>query len=169
MKHQVWILYFLTLSTLGGIAAAVELDRSGVRPGPVTVSSTAQSATVHWSDEADRPWTAEFSLDPKAPLITAIAVNGAAVVERARPFYQCSTGKRRGGWDEFFDFPPSHPDGTRAFLGQFTLTSARAKTIGDRVEMTFDGLRMGIFEGSVRYVIYPRSRLIEQVAVVSTR
>ena len=27
--------------------------------------------------------------------------------------------------------------------------------------MTFDGLHMGIFEGSIRYIIYPRSRLIE--------
>jgi hypothetical protein len=169
MKQLTWILYFVTLCTQSKIAAAVELDQSGVRPGPVTVTATAQAATVHWSDESARPWTAEFSLDPKAPLITAITVNGAAVVERARPFYQCTTGKRRGGWDEFFDFPPSHPDGTRTFLGQFTLKSARAKTIGDRVEMTFDGLRMGIFEGSIRYVIYPHSRLMEQVAVVSTQ
>ena len=36
------------------------------------------------------------------------------------------------------------------------------------MEVAFDGLHMGIFEGSVRYVIYPGSRLIEQVAVLST-
>src|SRR5229473_301971 len=111
------------------IAIAAEIDLSAVRPGPVTVTSTPGSATVRWTDEANRPWTAEFSLDPKAPLITAIAVNGAAVIERARPFYQCTTGKRRGGWDAFFDLPPSHPDGTRTFLGEFNLKSARAATI----------------------------------------
>src|SRR5712691_782784 len=145
-------------------AGAVSLDVSGVRPGPVTLTSNEASATVRWSDEANRPWTAEISLDPKAPLITAISVNGAAVIERARPYYQLTTGKRSGGWDAFFDFPPSHPDGTRTFQAEFNLKSARASTIGNRVEITFDGLRAGIFEGSIRYVFFPGSRLIEQVA-----
>ena len=150
-------------------AAAVPLDLSGVRPGPVTITSTPNSATVHWNDEAGRAWSAEFSLDPKVPLITSIAVGGAPVIERASPVYQCTTGKRRGGWDAFFDFPPSHPDGTRSFLGEFNLTSARVHTVGDRLEIAFDGLRLGIFHGTIRYVFYPGSRLLEQVAVVSTR
>jgi len=160
-------------AALYSLHAAAPLDVSGVRPGPVTVTSTADSVTAHWSDEANREWTAEFSLDPKAALITAIrvngAVNGAAVVDHARPFFQCTTGKRRGGWDQFFDLPPSHPEGIRSFAGEFTLKGARASTIGDRVEIAFDGLRMGIFEGSIRYVIFPGSRMIEQVAVMSTR
>ena len=163
------MLRILTVLLLCRLAAAVTLDVSGVRPGPVTVTSTASAATVRWNDEADRPWTAEFSLEPRAPLITAIAAGGARVIERARPFYQCTTGKRRGGWDAFFDFPPSHPDGTRTFLAEFNLKSARASTIGNRVEITFDGLRAGIFEGSIRYVFFPGSRLIEQVAVMTTR
>jgi len=90
------------------------------------------------------------------------------VIDRARPFYQCTTGKRRGGWDQFFDLPPSHPEGRRSFAGDFVLKSARAQTTGDRLELSFDGLRMGIFEGSIRYAIFPGSRLIEQVAVMST-
>ena len=169
MKNVAGILSLVALCAAGRARAAVPIDLSGVRPGPVTVTASEQAATIHWSDERNRQWTAEFSLDPKAPLITAISVNGAAVIERARPFYQCTTGKRRGGWDEFFDFPPSHPDGTRSFTGQFNLQSARAATIGDRVEIAFDGLRLGIFTGTVRYVIFPGSRLIEQVAVMSTR
>src|SRR5947209_8646347 len=156
----------LVLCTL---RAAAPLDISGVRPGPVTLASTPDSATAQWNDEAGRTWTAEFSLDPKAALITAIKVNGALVVDHARPFYECTTGKRRGGWDQFFDLPPSHPDGSRSFAGEFNLKSARAATIGDRLEIAFDGLRMGIFEGTIRYVIFPESRMIEQVAVMSTR
>jgi hypothetical protein len=161
--------YAAALLLLCRLASAVSLDVSGVRPGPVTIAGTATAATVHWTDEANRSWTAEFSLNPKAPLITAIAVNGAPVIERARPFYQCSTGKRRGGWDAFFDFPPTHPDGTRTFQAEFNLKSARATTIGNRLEIAFDGMRLGIFEGSVRYIFFPGSRLIEQVAVMSTR
>ena len=168
MKYEICIVSFLTACAPGQVRTAVPFDGSGVRPGPVYVTSTAQSATVHWSDEANRRWTAEFSLDPKAPLITAIAVNDAVVIDRGRPFYQCTTGKRRGGWDAFFDLPPSHPDGARSFAGEFTLKSARAITVGNRVQITFDGLHMGIFDGSIQYVIFPGSRLIEQTAVMTT-
>src|SRR5260370_20760458 len=157
------------LSLLCRLALGVSLDVSGVRPGPVSLPAPATWATVQWSDESDRPWTAEFSVDPKAPLITSIAVNGVAVIARARPFYQCSTGKRRGGWDAFFDFPPSHPEGTRSFLGEFNLKSARAITIGNRLEIAFEGMRLGIFAGTIRYLFFPGSRLIEQVAVMTTR
>ncbi len=162
------LLFGAYLFVLGVLHAAVPFDGSAVRPGPVTVTSTAGAVTVHWNDEANIPWTAEFSLDPKAALITAIRVNGKAVISQARPFYECMTGKRRGGWDQFFDLPPSHPDGTRAYSAAWNLTAARARSIGDRVEVAFDGMRMGIFTGGVRYVIYPGSRLIEQVAVLST-
>src|SRR5713101_341275 len=117
MRILPWLMLF------GGsrLLAAVPVDVSGVRAGPVTVTSTTESVTVHWRDEGNRAWSAEFSLEPKAPLISSIAVDGAPVVERARPFYQCTTGKRRRGWDEFFDFPPSHPDGTHTYAGELNL------------------------------------------------
>src|SRR5262249_37716158 len=93
---------------------------------------------------------------------------GKAIVEAVRPLYWCETGKRRGGWDQFFDFPPSHPEGTRRFLGGLKLRSARARTVGDRVEILFDGLQIGIFEGGVAYTFFPGSGLIQQEAVVKT-
>lgn len=126
------------------------------------------SAIARWQDDRQREWTAVFSLDPARPLITRVSVAGKDVIGGATPVYSCTTGKRRGGWDEFFDLPPSHPEGTRSFSGVFRLTAARAATLGDRLELTFDGLKMGLFEGSIRYVIYPGSRLIQQTAVVST-
>jgi hypothetical protein len=149
-------------------AAAVPVDLSAVKPGPIAVESGAASLTVRWKDESGRPWTAEFSLDPKAPLVTAIAMNGAPVISRARPSFQCTTGKRRGGWDQFFDLPPSHPEGTHSYQGVFALESARASTIGDRVEVAFDGLRLGIFAGSIHFRFFPGSRLVEQFASMST-
>jgi len=148
--------------------AAVTLDVSEVRPGPVRVVAAAESATVEWQDGTPRSWAAEFSLDPAKPLLTALRVNGKVIVERAVPLYRVETGKRRGGWDQFFDFPPSHPDGTRRFQGAFKLKSARARTIGDRVEIYFDGLDMGLFQGGIAYTFYPGSRLIQQEAVVRT-
>jgi hypothetical protein len=149
-------------------AATVPIDLSAVAPGPVKVESGAGTAIVRWPDAAGREWHAEFSLDPAKPLIQAIGLAGKNVVERAIPIYRCETGKRRGGWDAFFDFPPSHPEGTRAFMSTFKFTQAKAKTVGDRVEISFDGLQMGIFQGGITYTFYPGSRLIQQEAVVST-
>ena len=149
-------------------AQTMSLDVSGVRAGPITVDSTPAAFTVHWKDESSRPWEAVFSLDPKQPLLSAVSIEGRKVIERAQPFYRCETGKRRGGWDAFFDFPPGAPEGTRAFFADFHPKNARVRSTGDRVEVSFDGMRMGIFEGRLRYVFYPGSRLIEQQAAMTT-
>jgi len=149
-------------------AQTMTLDTAGVRPGPVRVQSVASGFEVQWPDEQHRIWTAQFSLDPRKPLITSIGVAGKNVLSGAQPFYRVETGKRRGGWDAFFDFPPSAPEGTRSFLAEFHPKSARATTVGDRMEVAFDGMRLGIFEGEIRYIFYPGSRLIEQQAAMKT-
>ena len=168
---------FLTLTLLATLAIGagqqptvfVPIDLTSVRPGPVTVVDTGDSAVVTWPDETGRVWRTTFSLDPTAAIITAIGPEGGApVVRSARPFYQGEIGKRRGGWYAFFDDPTSHPDGTRHVQSTFKLRAATARTIGDRVEIVFDGLRMGSFEGGLAYTFYPGSRLIEQDAVLTT-
>jgi hypothetical protein len=146
----------------------VPLDLTAVRPGPVTVVRGESSVTISWADEAKRVWQAAFSLDPSQPLITSISSEGATVVQGARPFYQGETGKRRGGWNAFFDDPASHPDGTRHVQGTFVLRGASVRSIGERVEILFDGLRMGTFDGSLAYTFYPGSRLVQQEAVMTT-
>ena len=92
-------------------------------------------------------------------------------MRNASPQYWAVTGKRRGraGFDEFFDFPGNHPEGTRRFEGAFQPVSAKATSIGDRVEVLFQGLKLGVFEGGIAYTFYPGSRLIYQEAVVSTQ
>ena len=114
----------LMLSALRA-GAAVPIDLSAVKQGSVAVDSGPTSLTVRWKDEAGHPWTAEFSLDPKAPLLTAIAMNGAPVITRARPFLQCTTGKRRGGWDQILDFPPSPTQGKRSYVNLSVMKIAR--------------------------------------------
>jgi hypothetical protein len=149
-------------------AATVPADLTGVRPGPVHVTATAGVLQVEWPDASSRTWRAVFSLDPAKPLIASIGVGANQIVERAQPVYRGATGIRRGGWDAFFDFPPSHPEGTRRFEAAFHLSGAKARTVGDRVELTFDGLRMGIFTGAIAYTFYPGSHFIQQTAAVST-
>jgi hypothetical protein len=146
----------------------VAIDTTEVRPGPVTVTAAGNAVTVSWPDETSRTWRATFSLDPSRPLITSIAAAGPPVITDARPFYRGETAKRRGGWNAFFDDPTSHPDGTRHVQGTLTLRGAKARSVGDRVELVFDGMRMGSFEGGVAYTFYPGSRLIQQEAVMTT-
>jgi hypothetical protein len=132
------------------------------------VQNVGGSVQIDWPDERGRTWTAQFSLDPRKPLISSIGVNGKIILSGGQPFYRAETGKRRGGWDAFFDFPPSAPEGTRSFLGEFHPKNAKATSIGERVEVTFDGMRLGIFEGEIRYIFYPGSRIIEQQAAMKT-
>ena len=162
------VLVTLLASTSASIGAAVPIDLGDVRPGPVSVEAGEDSVTVAWPDESGRRWTAVFSLDPDRPLITRIAVGEVPVVSDARPLYRAETGKRRKGWNAFFDFPPSHPEGTRGAEGEFKLRSARAQSVGERVELLFDGLHMGLFDGGIAYTFFPGSRLVQQEAVMST-
>lgn len=160
--------FLLLLPVLCGCAANVPLDVSGVRPGPVVVEPVAGGVAVRWPDETGRTWRAEFSLDPARPLVTAMGIGPRTVMDRATPLYWITAGKRRGGWDQFFDLPPAHPEGTRQFQAGLRLRSAKARTVGDRVELLFDGMEAGIFRGAVAYVFYPGSRLIQQEARLTT-
>jgi hypothetical protein len=167
------LLAALLLAPLHARAASVPLDLSGVRAGPIAVARSGDAVTVAWPDETGRIWRATFSLDPAQPLITSIGpagvgLDGDAVVRSARPFYRGETGKRRGGWDAFFDDPTSHPDGTRHVQGAFTLRGAAARSVGERLEIVFDGFRMGSFDGGLAYTFYPGSRLVQQDAIVTT-
>ena len=148
--------------------APITPDVSAIRNGPISVAASAESLKITWDDNANHHWQTIFSLDSTKPLITAISVDGRNIVELAKPYYRCSTGKRRGGWDAFFDFPPADPQGTRQFLLEFHPATVTARTVGDRVEVTFDGVKLGIFTGSLRYTFYPGTPLIQQAALVST-
>jgi hypothetical protein len=158
----------LLLLPLRAEAAAVPLQLAEVRPGPITVVQSGETVAVTWPDETARAWRATFSLDPARPLITSIARDADVLVRNARPFYQAETGKRRGGWDAFFDNPASHPDGTRHVQSAFQLRSAAGRSVGERVELVFDGFRMGSFDGNLTYTFYPGSRLVHQTAVLTT-
>jgi len=172
-------IYYRGLLVLAGLATSlcipkagygvpISADLSEVKPGPIAVTSTRSELSVAWRDGSNHQWKAVFALESKLPLITSISSDGAVVIDRAVPFYRLSTGVRTGGWDAFFDFPPMRVQGTRTFVQSFHPTSVKATTIGDRIEISFDGMQMGIFSGTMRYEFYPKSSLIQQVAVLTT-
>ena len=150
--------------------AAIKVDLTGYRAGPpgasVRVEQQGETLVVDWTDEASRPWRAVFSLDPEAALIREMATGSAPVIENAQPIYAVTTGRRRGGWDAFFDHPGRRPEEMHSATGRFLLAGARARSAGNRVEVSFDGLHLGLFSGAVAYTFFPRSRLVQQEAVV---
>ena len=158
----------LLLLPQAAAAATVPLDISGVRPGPIGVVRAEETVAISWPDETGREWRAVFSLDPAKPLIVSIGTGTDAIVRDARPFYQGETGKRRGGWYAFFDDPTTHPEGTRHVQGTLQLRGAVARSVGERLEIVFEGARLGSFDGGLAYTFYPGSRLIQQEAVLTT-
>lgn len=87
------------------------VDLSGVKPGPIIVARTADPLVVDWKDKPAKQWEARFSLNSSSPLITSISVDGRVMVDRADPIYRCVIGRRKGGWDNFFDDPTDGPEG----------------------------------------------------------
>lgn len=143
-------------------------DLTKLSRGPIAVKVSGEDLLVDWKDAAQRSWEARFSLDSTKPLITSISANEMRIVASARPYYRCTTGKRIGGWDAFFDFPPANPAGTREFLATFHPSKVSVETVGNRVEVAFNGMQIGIFEGVLRYTFYPETPLMLQEAVMST-
>ena len=74
----------------------------------------------------------------------------------------------RKGWNAFFDYPPDHPQGTTAFFGTFGLDAIQVKTVGSRLRVRCEGFEAGPFAGALEYTFFPRTRLIQQQAVVTT-
>ena len=167
-RSAICIALAIQLSAATCSAARIAVDTSGVRDGPISVNQSDAGLNVIWKDSSGQTWRANFSLDPTKPLIHSIAVNGNDVVRDAKPIYRCAIGKRTGGWDVFFDNPSTNSEGTRHFVAEFQPTAVTVRSIGNRVELTFDGMRMGIFEGTLRYDFYPETALIQQIAVLKT-
>ena len=81
---------FLLLAAPLAALAAIPVDTSAVKPGPVRVEASAEALTVIWTDAEAKEWRADFSLDPARPLITSISAAGRKIIEGARPLYDCS-------------------------------------------------------------------------------
>ena len=84
-------------------------------------------------------------------------------------------------WNVFWDAPlnvpgverrnfdmPRKPDEIRRAVSSFAATRCTVKTDGRRLEITFDGLSLGIFSGSLRYTVYEGTNLLRQEAVART-
>jgi len=63
---------------------------------------------------------------------------------------------------------PRKPEEIRRATASFRADSCVVKTEGDRIEITFPGLDMGIFSGSLRFTVYRGTNLIRMEAIAKT-
>ena len=87
----------------------------------------------------------------------------------------------REKWNAFWDAPlmvpgspgtnmdlPRKPDEVRRAWSKFHSNTCAVKTDGARMEVTFNGLELGIFAGDLRYTVYHGSSLLRQEAIAKT-
>src|SRR4051812_16673501 len=63
---------------------------------------------------------------------------------------------------------PRKPEEIRRATASFHTDSCSVKTEGDRIEIAFPGLQMGIFSGSLRFTVYGGTNLIRMEAIAKT-
>jgi hypothetical protein len=87
----------------------------------------------------------------------------------------------REKWNSFWDAPlmvpgrlntnvdlPRKPEEIQVAWAKYNAGSCRVKTDGARLEVTFPGLSMGIFSGSLQYTVYRGANLLRQEAIAKT-
>jgi len=85
-------------------------------------------------------------------------------------------------WNAFWDAPlnvpgrdgvnpglPRKPEEIRRGVSQFKTTACAVKSDGARIEVSYDGLQLGIFSGRLQFTAYRGSNLIRQEAIASTQ
>ncbi|MHB8652570.1 MAG: CehA/McbA family metallohydrolase domain-containing protein [Terriglobia bacterium] len=75
--------------------------------------------------------------------------------------------RNEGASDESVGLPRS-PDEIRHAAATFHSTGCQVKTEGARLEISFPGLEMGIFSGSLQFTVYRGSNLLRQEAIAKT-
>ncbi len=63
---------------------------------------------------------------------------------------------------------PRSPDEIREASATFNTTACTVGTDGSRLEVTFDGLSMGIFSGDLRFTVYEGTNLVRLEAIAAT-
>ncbi len=118
-------------------------------------------------------------LRPEYNVVTGIRRgDGGAKLERSTEMKFSQEVITNQRWLEFHDAPldipgarekiPRSPDEIRRMDAKFNATGCSVKTDGARLEVTFPGLSMGIFQGSLQFTVYRSTNLIRMDAVAKT-
>lgn len=151
-------------------AQATALNQPGkALPGDVRVVRAQDAVTIDWPSAQNERGQLVLSLDPRKPLIQAIAVGGKTVMAGVDPAGVVTVGTRdlKQGWTVFFDNPRNRP------FESFPLTLARSdisvRADGGYTKVIVGGASAGPFAGTYQFTIYPGSRLVRAAMVMSTQ
>ena len=64
---------------------------------------------------------------------------------------------------------PRKPEEIKRASASYTVTGCEVKTNGARLEISFPGVRLGVFDGSLQYSVFKGSNLIQQEILAATR
>ncbi|MGH9660892.1 MAG: hypothetical protein ACRD96_20250, partial [Bryobacteraceae bacterium] len=151
------------------LTAAVPVDLSGYREAAdLRVEHSGDILTAHWTGERNGALRLRLNLADAEKLISELSVNGKPLLRDAAPAYFVYTGKRRGGWDNFFDTPSTRPREIAEANSTLAIDRARVHTGGRRMRLRVEGLSLGPFRGALVFTVFAGSNLVQQEAVVST-
>ncbi len=172
-----FILILPALSTLPASAQnSVRIDLSVFRESAdFQVSRDGNLLAVTWTGEDQLSLRLRLDLGEAEKLIDELSQQASSSADRkvilrdAAPAYRVYVGRRRGGWDNFFDTPSSRPHEVSEHLGKLVIEGCRLVSEGRRLRIIVPGLWMGLFHGELVFTLFSGSNLVQQEAIVSTQ
>jgi hypothetical protein len=163
-------------------AAPLNCDLSQYRSAPGLVAAVeTDNLVVHWDGEASQKLRVRFAIVAGVPMVRelAIAPRGGTWSVLARdltPEFGVTTGIRRTNhglleenrWDVFWDVPLNHAADVRRFSASLQADRCAVKTDGARLEISFPGVTMGIFSGSLQFTVYRGANLLRVETIAKT-
>jgi hypothetical protein len=172
----------VSFSSVKVLARSLECDLSEYRKvAGISAQVEGDGLMVTWEGESGTSLRLRFSLNDGRPTIREFAVRAKdgswnVLGRDLVPVFTVTTGIRRTGhdlpqenrWDVFWDAPLQHPEEVEKWSATYHATACRVRTNGDRVEVSFPDVSIGIFSGSLQYTTYRGSNLVRQEAIVKT-
>ncbi len=159
-----------------------ECDLKQYRQVPgISVQCFAGTLTTTWKGERDSQVRLRFGMSAGQPTIQELSVrkkgaHWSTLGHNLSPIFAVTTGIRRTGhdlpeenrWDVFWDAPLQHPEEVKHYAATFQSSSCLVRSSGNRLEISFPGVSLGIFSGRLQFTVYRGSNLIRQEAIVKT-
>jgi hypothetical protein len=186
------LLFFLSMAFLN--AHALECDFSQYRPQTgLEAAVSGEELVVRWNGTAGTPLRLRLAIHEGTPIIRAIELRKSSdwvpLARNLIPEFGVTTGLRRSGhglpeenrWDVYWDAPlsipgaptgnpnlPRKPEEVRKFKASFQASARKVKTDGARLEISFPGVAMGIFSGTLQFTVYRGTSLLRQEVIAQT-
>jgi len=178
------LLVAVSTASAVGLLGASELtcDMTGYRAAPGLEARVENDALlVQWKGEAGQQLRASFAIENNRSVVRELAVQNkdrqwSTLGRNLVPEFGVTTGIRRTNhglpetnrWDVFWDVPLNHTNEVRRFTASHHAERCAVKTDGARLEISFPGLSMGVFSGSLQFTVYRGANLLRLEAIAKT-